>query len=329
MKTFVTGGSGFVGRYLIAALREAGHEVRALARSQSSMDTVRAAGAEPVKGDLDDAAALRAGMAGCDWVFHAAAHVKNWGTREEYRRANIEGTRNVLEAARAAGVKRFIHVGTEAVLVGGGPIVHADETRPRAAKPLGLYPWSKAESEALVVATNGGGLETVVVRPRFVWGKGDTTLIPILTQSVKSGAFRWIGGGRYLTSTTHVRNVCEGLLRAAERGRPGEIYFVTDGAPVEFKAFITELLGTQGVSIPDKAAPRGVVKALAAFAEALWTVLPLRGEPPVTRQAVALAGEEVTVNDAKARRELGYVGKVSREEGLAELRAEASARVAR
>src|SRR6185437_7199560 len=114
----------------------------------------------------------------------------------------------------------------------GKPIVNADEARPRAVKPAGLYPLTKGLAEAAVIAAiTAGGLETVVVRPRFIWGKGDTSLLPELTETVKRGRFGWIGGGRHLTSTCHVRNVIEGALLAAERGKPGEIYFLTDGEP--------------------------------------------------------------------------------------------------
>src|SRR5688572_501752 len=107
MKAFVTGGSGFVGRNLIVALRARGDEVRALARSDAAEAAVRAAGAEPVRGDLADRAAMARGMAGCEVAFYAAAHVKDWGPREEFWRGTVEGTENVIAAAREAGVRRL------------------------------------------------------------------------------------------------------------------------------------------------------------------------------------------------------------------------------
>jgi nucleoside-diphosphate-sugar epimerase len=119
-----------------------------------------------------------------------------------------------------------------------------------------------------------------------------------------------------------VRNVCEGALLAAERGRPGEIYFLTDGAPVEFRGFITAMAATQGADAGQRAVPRALVYALAVFCEFAWRVFKLKGRPPVSRMAVILTGEQVTVNDAKARRELGYTALVTREAGLAEMRAQ-------
>src|SRR5690606_25003695 len=134
---------GFVGRNLIRALCARGDTVRALARSEAAQATVRAAGAEPVPGDLDDVAALRRGIAGCDAVYHAAAKVDDFGDPAAFERINVTGTENVLRAAEEAGGSRVVHVSTEAVLVGGPPIVNADETWPLPQHPIGLYPLTK------------------------------------------------------------------------------------------------------------------------------------------------------------------------------------------
>lgn len=314
-RAFVTGGSGFLGKRLIAELVDGrGVAVSALARSEASAIAVRGAGAEPVRGDLDDVAAMTLGMKQHDVVFHAAAYVKPYGKLAELLRVNVGGTEHVLAAARAAGVRRVVHIGTEAVLADGKPIVGADEARPYPARPAGPYPISKGLAERAVLAANQvGGLETVVVRPRFIWGKGDTSVLPELVDAVRRKKFGWIGGGRYLTSTCHVANVVEGTLLAAERGAPGEVYFLTDGPPVELRRFLTELLATQGVEAGDREVPRWLARTVAALTG--WMK-----RPPVTRTAIALVGVEVTVDDAKARRELGYVGKVTREAGLAEMR---------
>jgi nucleoside-diphosphate-sugar epimerase len=325
VNVFVSGGSGFVGRNLIAALVARGDRVVALARSDTAAATVAALGARVVRGDLDDVAVLRNGMAGCQCTYHCAALVHQWGDPAVFHRINVQGTANMLEAARSGGVPRFVHVGTEAVLAGGGPIHNVDETRPRAAHPIGLYPATKAHAEALVVAANGAGLETVVCRPRLIWGKGDLSVLPLMLDVMRKRQWAWIGGGHYLTSTCHVRNVVEGLLLAAERGRPGEIYFLTDGAPVEFRAFITAQARAHGVEPGERSVPRGLLYAVAAASECAWRTLALKGAPLITRTAILLAGEQVTVSDARARRELGYVGRVTREQGLAEMAAESCA----
>jgi nucleoside-diphosphate-sugar epimerase len=321
---FVTGGSGFVGRNLIRALVARGDTVHALSRSEKSDAALKALGAQPVRGDLDDVGAMAAGMRGCAVVHHVAAEVSEWGPREQFVRGNVNGTRNVLDAAKQAGVATFVHVSTEAVLADGSPLIDVDETRPRPAHPHPRYPATKATAEALVQAANGPQLKTVIVRPRFIWGADDTSVLVQLSDAVKTGRFMWIEGGRYPTSTCHVANVVEGMLLAAEQGRGGEIYFLTDGAPVELRDFITRMLGTQGIAIPDKSVPRWLVRILGSASEMLWDLLRLPGKPPATRMASTLFGQPVTVIDAKARRELGYQARMSVDAGLRDLAARAA-----
>lgn len=313
-RAFVTGGSGFVGKELIAALVARGIEVRALARSEKAAIAVRGVGAAPVRGDLANQAAMAEGMDECDVVFHAAANVQEHGKLADHLRDTVEGTKTTLAAAQAAQVKRFVHVGTEAVLADGKPIVRADETVPYPARPAGNYPIAKGLAERAVIAANTLAFETVSIRPRFIWGRGDTSLLPRLTEAVRKGRFGWVGGGHYLTSTCHVANVVEGALLAAETGKGGEIYFLTDGEPVDFREFLTAYLATQGVDASrSRTVPRWLASAIAALTA--WMK-----EPPVTKTGIALVGGEVTVSDAKARRELGYVGKMTREAGLAEMK---------
>lgn len=317
---FITGGSGFVGRHAIRQLSHRGCRVRALARSEAAADRIAAAGGEPVLGDLASADDLARDMRGCDSVIHAAAKVEQWGAYEDFYAVNVVGTENVLAAARRAGVKRLVHVGTEAPLVGGRPLRMATEEFAPPVRPVGLYPATKRLAEERVLAANGAELETVVVRPRFIWGRGDTSLLPQLVNAVKQRKFLWISGGRYLTSTCHIANVVEGIGLALERGRGGSAYFLTDGEPTEFRAFISALLATQGLDAPTRSIPRPVAKLTARALEAAWRGFGLAGEPPLTRTVVLLMGEEVTVSDAKARRELGYAGSMSRERGLDEMR---------
>ena len=320
---FVTGGSGFVGREVIAALAAKGVPVRALVRSPKAAATVTGLGATPVQGDLSTVDAMRAGMQGAAAVVHAAAKVDIWGKLEDFERDTIEGTRNALRAAEQAGVPRFIHVGTEAVLAGGGPIIQADETAPYPPRPNGPYPWSKGQAERDVIAANRPGFATISVRPRFIWGRGDTSLLPELLKAMQSGAWAWFGGGHHLTSTCHVRNVAEGILLAIERGTGGEIYFLTDGEPVEFRDFLTRMAATQGVVAPARHAPLWVAKALAGGGEFVWSSFSLKGRPPLTYTAINLMFQEVTLRDGKARAQLGYTSHVSIAQGLAELQADA------
>jgi nucleoside-diphosphate-sugar epimerase len=218
---------------------------------------VAARGAEAMQGELADVAAMRAGAEGCELAFHAAATLGDWGMREDFERGNVDGTRNALQACADAGVRRFVHVGTEAVLLAGQPLVDVDETAPLRPDSPALYSATKARAEEAVLAANRDGFETIVVRPRFVWGRGDTTLLPVIVEMVRSGRFAWIDGGRHRTSTTHVDNTVKGLVLGATRGAPGNVYFVTDGEPVVFREFVSDLLATGGSSLRRAAFPRG------------------------------------------------------------------------
>ena len=316
---FVTGGSGFIGGALIRRLRHEGWDVRALARSAGSADAVRALGAEPVTGDLDDDAALRGGAEGCEATFHSAAKVEDWGDPDDFERLNVVGTQRVIDASRAAGVRRLVHVGTEAALTAGQPLVNVNEDAPLRPDSPFLYSASKARAEQRVRAANGDGLETVVVRPRFVWGPGDTTLLPTLAGMVREGRFRWVGGGRHLTDTTHVDNTVEGLWLAATKAPAGGVYFVTDGEPIIFRDLITRMLATQGVTPKDKSVPAGVATTAASAIERVWRLTRRPGPPPLTRFAVWVSSQECTIDDSRAQAELGYRPVMTREQGLAEL----------
>jgi nucleoside-diphosphate-sugar epimerase len=316
---FVTGGSGFIGGRLIERLVADGHAVRGLARSDGAAARISERGGEPVRGDLADVDTMRSGATGCELAFHAAAMLGDWGTREEFERGNVEGTRNVLTACADAGVRRFVHVGTEAALMAGQPLVDVDETAPLRPDSPALYSSTKARAERLVLDANRDGFETVAVRPRFVWGRGDTTLLPTMTEMARSGRWAWIGGGRNRTATTHVENTVEGLVLGAERGRGGNAYFVTDGEPVGFREFVTQLLETQGVEPPSRNIPAPVAGALATVSETAWRVLPLPGRPPLTRFTYWVSSQECTIKIDKARQDLGYEPVKTREQGLAEL----------
>jgi nucleoside-diphosphate-sugar epimerase len=160
----------------------------------------------------------------------------------------------------------------------------------------------------------------VVLRPRFVWGSGDPTLLPQMVQMVKAGRFVWVGGGGQLTSTTHVDNTVEGLVLAATKGAPGEVYFVTDGEPVVFREFVSALLETQRVEAPTRTMPAWLGRVVATAGEQAWRLLPLPGRPPLARFTYWILSQECTIDDTKARRQLDYSPIVSREQGLAELR---------
>ena len=178
-------------------------------------------------------------------------------------------------------------------------------------------------AEKEVCAANSPEFETMVVRPRLIWGTGDTTLVPRLIEAMRRGQFAWIRGGEVLTSTCHVRNVVEAIVCALRRGTGGGVYFVTDGGPVTIREFLGALVKARGVDPPARSMPLWLALVLARMVETMWSALRISSPPPVTRTAILLMGNEMTVNDTRIREELGYRPSMTREKGLAELAATA------
>ncbi len=321
MKIFITGASGFVGGAFAkqAAVR---HALTAMSRSEKSDVAIRALGATPVRCSLDDVTAAH--LKGADAVVHCAAHVEDWGPWRDYWRYNVEGTKRMLAAAKEAGVKRFVHIGTEAALFHGQHMRNVDETYPLALNSPFPYSRTKAHAEKAVREANdpAHGFETIVVRPRFVWGPGDQTILPAIRTMAAQGAFAWIGGGRNRTSTTYIGNLSYAMELALTKGRGGEAYFVLDGPPVVLRDFLTRMAAAAGFTLPDREVPGWVVRAIAYASEKAWRTLPLKGRPPLTRFAAGIMSRDCILVDAKARREMGYVPPFTVEQGLAALAAE-------
>jgi nucleoside-diphosphate-sugar epimerase len=313
---FITGGSGYVGRNLIRRFVSEGYRVRALARSDSAARIVTDLRAEPLRGDILDIASLKTAMLGCSSLVHAAADTGHGAFTASQHHTNLEGTRNVLNAAREAGITRAVHISTEAVLLSGAPLCNANEDTPIPPRHAGSYSASKAAAEQAALAENRAGLKVIAVRPRFVWGRDDTTALPQLVSAARSGKLAWIDGGTYLTSTAHIDNVAEGVVLALEHGRGGEAYFITDGAPVQFRAFVSALLRRAGVEPPKKTAPRWLVASMATIGDWLEQISGGRIKPPIGRQEYGTVGVEVTLDITKAERELGYRPVITLDAGL-------------
>ena len=317
-RIFLTGGSGYIGRNLIRHFRGKGIPVTALARSAGSAEIVSALGAQPFSGDLFSANIVE-GMAGCDVLIHAAADLDHGVGVKAQHRVNEEGTRAVFNAASAAGIKSAIIISTESVLADGRPLVNVDESRPFPRRPAGSYSSSKARAEQLALSFNGPDMDVIAVRPRMVWGRDDTTALPQLLAAVQSGQFAWISKGDYRTSTIHVANLCAGIERALLNGKGGEVYFLADEQPVQFRQFVTAMLATQGVAAPQKSVPRIMLRLIAGVGAFLHKASFGKVMPLLTLQAYATSAVEITLNTEKARRELGYEPVLARETGLAEM----------
>jgi nucleoside-diphosphate-sugar epimerase len=321
MNIFVTGASGFVGGAFVKAA-SARHTIAAMSRSEKSDAAIKQAGAVPIRCSLDDVTAEH--MKGAAAVVHCAAYVEDWGPWRDYWRYNVEATKRMLAAAKKAGVKRFVHIGTEAAIFYGQPMRNVDETYPLALRSPFPYSRTKAYAEKAVREANdpASGFETIVVRPRFVWGPGDQTILPAIREMASRGQFAWIGGGRNRTSTTYIGNLSYAIELALTKGNGGEAYFVLDGPAVVFREFLTGMTKAAGVTLPDREIPGWVVRTIAYAGETAWRTLPLKGRPPLTRFAANIMSRDCVLIDAKARREMGYAPPFTIDDGLAAVSSE-------
>jgi nucleoside-diphosphate-sugar epimerase len=324
MNIFITGASGFVGGAFVKAAQSR-HTITAMSRSEKSDAAIRAAGATPVRCSLDDVTAEQ--LTGADAVVHCAAYVEDWGPWRAYWHTNVDATKRLLKEARRAGVKRFVHIGTEAALFYGQDMRNVDETCPLALNSPFPYSRTKAYAEKAVRAANDSakGFETIVIRPRFVWGPEDQTLLPAIRAMSQAGQFAWIGGGRNRTSTTYIGNLAYAMELALTKGRGGDAYFVLDGPPVVFREFLPLMAQAAGFTLPDREIPGWVARTLAYVSEKAWRILPLPGRPPLTRFAANIMSRDCILIDDKARREMGYQPPFTREAGLAALAASMTA----
>jgi nucleoside-diphosphate-sugar epimerase len=170
-----------------------------------------------------------------------------------------------------------------------------------------------------VLAANAPGFATLSIRPRFVWGPGDQTILPVLEAMVRSGRFVWIDHGRVQTSTTHIANLVRGVELALERGAGGNAYFVIDDGVTRMHEFLTALLATRRLTPQEKSIPGWLARTLAAVTETAWRALGKTSDPPLTRLAASMMSCDCTIRSDKAQRELGYQPAISRAQGLQEL----------
>ena len=316
----LTGASGFIGGKIADRLRHEGRRVRAFARRP--LPELEARGIEVVVGELTDDAALRRACAGVDTIFHVAARVGVWGPEEEFRRVNIEGTAALLAAARAQGVARFIFTSSPSVIYSGGDLRGVDESAPLCTAAPCAYPTSKAAAERLVRAANSPQLRTVALRPHLVWGPGDHHLVPRVIALARAERLRIVGTGENRVDLTHIDNVvsahllAERALAAADAPAAGRAYFITNGEPVALWPWINELLLRVGAMPIRRRLSRRRATAVGAVCEALWTLFPLGGEPPMTRFAAKELATDHWFSIEAARRDLGYVPQVTMAAGL-------------
>jgi nucleoside-diphosphate-sugar epimerase len=328
MRALVTGGGGFLGRYIVEQLRARGDYVRIFSRQR--YPDLEAIGVESQTGDLRDAAAVSQAVAGMEAVFHCAALPGIWGPWKMFYGVNTLGTRHVLEACQRHAVPKLIFTSSPSVVFEGHDHLGADESLPYATKFLCHYPHTKALAERMILEANGqGGVATCALRPHLIWGPRDTQLVPRLIERARRGQLRRVGDGRNLISMAYVENVAQAHLQAADalcRNSPvaGQAYFINEPQPVNLWDWINTLLSRAGLPPVMKSISVSAATLIGATLEAVHRLFRISSEPRMTRFLAAQLSRSHWYRIDKAARDFGFAPQVSVEEGLRRLQPELS-----
>ncbi len=314
----LTGATGFVGSHLAEACAARGWAVRSLVRAGSDTALLEQLGTELHRGDITDPDAVRKVVEGVEVVLHCAAKVGDWGPVEDYRAVNVEALRNLLEAVKGRPLRRFVHLSSLGVYAARHH--HGTtEDEPLPERHMDGYTQTKVEAERLALQYHREhGVPVVVLRPGFIYGPRDRTVLPNLIENLRQRRVRWIGGGRGAMNTIYVGNLVEAVFLAVENPQAvGQVYNLTDGETVSKRRFIEALAAGLGLPPPP---PVGVPVPIAKLIAGVMERRARRkgaSEPPILTQArVKFLGLNLDFSIEKAKRELGYRPKVSFDEGM-------------
>lgn len=318
-RALVTGGNGFLGRYIVLGLLQRGWKVYSFARS--SQQSLADIGVSVIRGDLSDPTDVRSAIADKDAVFHVAARAGIWGSWEDYYQPNVMGTRNVISACRVHQVKQLIYTSTPSVVFNGQPFRGEDEGIPYGTNWLCHYARSKRIAEQEVLEANqDGGLKTIALRPHLIWGIGDPHIVPRIIAKARSGRLRIVGDGKNKVDITHVENAADAHLHALDAllsGHPGgQAYFISQGEPVVLWDWINELLRGVGLAPITRKVSFKKAYAIGSVLESYWKLTKREGEPPMTRFVATELAKDHYYSINAAHTQLGYIPKVSTEDGL-------------
>jgi nucleoside-diphosphate-sugar epimerase len=306
----VTGATGLLGSHIVERLRLRGAAVRALVRPNSDRSWLATQGVEFAEGDITDPASLAGACQGCDVVYHAAAKVGDWGPWEAFQRVTIDGTRNVIDAAIAAGVRRVVHISSISVFGYYTKDQTIDETFDVGHK---LYRWayysrSKLEAERIArAAQQAGRIEVAVIRPAWIYGERDRATISRLVAMVRDGKAKILGRGDNRLNVVYAGNVAAAAITAAGLpGADGEVYNCSNDGVITQQEYFDLLAESLGAPPVKRRVPYGLAYIAGFVLECVGHLLRAKNPPFVTRYAVWLMGRRSYFSADKARRALNW-----------------------
>ena len=318
MKALVTGAPGFLGGALARRLQSLGAEVTAQGRNVTRLAQLQSGGAAVVQTDLADAAAVSDACCGQEVVFHCAALSSPWGPAAAFHQSNVLGTQNVIRGCQSGHVKRLVHVSTPSIYFSFASRLDVSEDAPLPARPANAYAATKLLAEAEIDRAFQQGLPVITIRPRAIFGPGDTSILPRLIDRLAKKRLPIIGSEHTLADLTCVENVVDALLLCARSPEStlGHKYNITNGEPVPLWEMIKKLCAALGYPYPRRRIPYALADGAAALLEGFYRLLPGQPEPPLTRYTVSIIANSTTLDIRSARKDLGYTPAVSIEAGF-------------
>ena len=316
MKVLVTGATSLIGRHTVEALLQRGDDVTTLQRSEHDL-------LPSVRGSITDPSAVERACAGQDAVIHLAAKVGVTGDRADYEHTNVDGTELLIGVARAAGVRRFVHVSSPSVAHSGEPLVGAEAQPADPNRTRGHYATSKAMAELLALRATSPDMPIVAIRPHLVWGPGDTQLIGRIVERARQGRLALIGSGAALIDTTYVTNAADALVAALDRSSAlgGRAVVVSNGEPRTVRELFARIIGAAGVDAEPKHVPTKVAILGGSVAEQVWERTGRTDDPPMTSFLAEQLSTAHWFDQRATRAALGWSPRVSLAEGFDELAA--------
>ncbi len=316
----ITGAGGLVGSSLAEACVKRGYKVKALIRTGSDGSFLEKLGVEVVRGDLQDKSLPIEATQGVDTVFHCAAKVGDWGSVDSYRQVNVEGLRKLLDSLNPAQLYKFVHFSSLGVYEARHHY-QTDESTPPPDQHFDGYTQSKMESEKLALQYHKDkGYPIVVLRPGFIYGPRDRTVLPRLMEKLKTKEVKYIGSSSYAMNNIFVGNLVQAAFLALDNPNAvGQVFNLTDGEKVSKKRFITTI--AKGMNLPTPfflPVPLWLVRLIASSMEKKALKRGALEAPKITKANIKFLGLNLDFSIEKAKRILGYAPAKTFDEGMAE-----------
>ena len=317
MKALITGATGFLGGALTRRLYSMGWDVTALGRNPKKLNQLEDEGIRVLQNDLKDKTALANACKNQEIVFHCAALPSPWGNFELFYQANVIGTRNIIRGCEEHNVKRLVHVSTPSLYFDYASRINVKETD-SLPEPVSNYSATKILAEQELDEAFARGLATIAIRPRALFGPGDTVIFPRLIPRLQSGRLPILGDGENIVDLTYIENVVDALLLCVESpaNTLGKKYNISNGEPVKIWKLVERICDELNLPHPTRKISHKTASAAATILEAIYTIIPTHPEPPLTRVSVSMLANNTTLDISAAKNELGYQPKVSMDEGV-------------